>query len=627
MLTYRNLTRNIRAVYRSAIGGLLLVLLLAPGLRAETTVVSVPVSLDYPLMRQLLVLQLFQSPDNSRDILDDPSGCNQIVLSDPEIGPQQDQLEIVAQVKAKLGLNVFGECRELLNWQGGAGFIGFPVVKSDGKSVKLEPRETWLIGSDGAKMSSGPLWKTGVAGLEALFGSFEIDFAPYTDSLAAFLPEVLPHRTAQQVTTMANGLTLAEIEVSPESLTVTINIVVDALEAEAELTTALSEEELQHFEQRWQMMDALLVSAVKHYAAATSLETLRSALLDTLIDSRYRLRDALTEPASNSNDAVRHWFVDSWQSLAPVARKIAMEQEGQEHLLWLSLFTATDALYALDQLGPSVGLDISTDGLRRMARMLNEGEVNELLRYGEEVDPQLQQLFQQQFQRQQLVPSAWHFDFSFMSQAYAIVRGDTLNMWAPKKKELGDYLPKIADLLEESAETVLQKQNLKQDYRVLYENLVLATAWQESCWRQYVMENKEIVPLRSNSGDVGLMQINERVWRGFYDLQKLRWDINYNSNAGAEILMNYLVKYAVKRGEQNQPGGINNLARASYSAYNGGPRAVSRYRRSDVPSFHQKIDGLFWDKYRQVDTGNELNVAGCLGGEVIEPLSEPRAVR
>jgi hypothetical protein len=110
------------------------------------------------------------------------------------------------------------------------------------------------------------------------------------------------------------------------------------------------------------------------------------------------------------------------------------------------------------------------------------------------------------------------------------------------------------------------------------------------------------------------MQINERVWRGFYDMQKLRWDSDYNSNAGAEVLMNYLIKYAVKRGEQNQPGGLTNLARASYSAYNGGPRQVSRYRRTDVPSAHQKIDVLFWDKYQQVDAGHELNVAGCLGG-------------
>jgi len=120
------------------------------------------------------------------------------------------------------------------------------------------------------------------------------------------------------------------------------------------------------------------------------------------------------------------------------------------------------------------------------------------------------------------------------------------------------------------------------------------------------------------------MQINERVWRGFYDLQKLRWDIDYNSKAGAEVLMNYLVKYAMKRGEQNKPGGINNLARASYSAYNGGPRQVSRYRRTDVSPVQQKKDALFWDKYQQVDIGHELNVAGCLGGGLIAPVKNSK---
>jgi hypothetical protein len=614
MLINSKFPRTANTARLVALGGLLVTILLAPSLHAESADVSVPVSLDYPLLQQLLVTQLFQAPDNSRDILDDPSGCNQIELSDPVIGPQQDYLEIVARVKARLGLSVFGACQEFLNWEGDVGFLGLPVIQPSGRSLKLEPKETWLVDREGGKISSGPLWKAGIASLEAFFGSFELNLTPYTNSRELFLPDVLPRRSAQQLQTMADGLTLAEIDVLPSRLAIHINFIVDTPVEQADVTTPLGEEELKQLELRWQMMDALLVSAVKHYAAATSLETLRSTLLDTLIDSRYRLRDALTEPASRSNDVVRHWFVESWQSLTPVVRKIALEQEGQEHLLWLSLFTATDALYALDQLGPSIGLEISTDGLRRLARMINSGEEDDLLQYGDEVDPQLRALWEQQIQLQRRAePSAWHLDFSIMSQAHAAARGDTLDMWVPDKKESGAYLARIAILLEESAQSVVQKQELDKNYRELYEKLVLTTAWQESCWRQYVVKNKKIVPLRSSSGDVGLMQINERVWRGFYDMQKLRWDVDYNSNAGAEVLMNYLVKYAVKRGEQNQPGGLNNLARASYSAYNGGPKQVSRYRRTDVPLSHQKIDVLFWNKYQQVDAGNKLNVAGCLG--------------
>lgn len=607
--------RKANTIRLVAFGSLLVTILLAPGLRAESTDVSVPISLDYPLLQQLLLSQLFNASDNSRDILDDPSGCNQIKLSDPEIGPQQDYLEIVARVKARLGLSVFGECQEFLNWEGDVGFLGLPVIQTGGRSVKLEPKETWLHNREEGRIASGALWEVGMTSLEAFFGGFELDLAPYTDSLGTFLPDILPRRSAQQLQSMADGLSLAEINVLPSGLAIHINFIVDTPVEQADVTTPLSEEELKQLELRWQMMDALLVSAVKHYAAATSLETLRSNLLDILIDSRYRLRDALTEPASRSNDVVRHWFIESWQSLTPVVRKIALEQEGQEHLLWLSLFTATDALHALDQLGPSIGLEISTDGLRRLARMINAGEEDELLQYGDEVDPQLQELWEQQIQLQrQAEPSAWHLDFSIMSQAHAAVRGESLNMWVPDRKELGVYLPRIAGLLEAAAQSAIKKQELNKNYRELYQKLVLTTAWQESCWRQYVVKEKKIVPLRSGSGDVGLMQINERVWRGFYNLQKLRWDIDYNVSAGADVLMNYLVKYAMKRGEQNQPGGPNNLARASYSAYNGGPKQVSRYRRTDVPSAYQKVDGLFWDKYQQVDAGNELNVAGCLGG-------------
>ncbi|MCB1675592.1 MAG: transglycosylase SLT domain-containing protein, partial [Halioglobus sp.] len=379
------------------------------------------------------------------------------------------------------------------------------------------------------------------------------------------------------------------------------------------------ERELQEVEQKWQMMDALLVGAVKHYAAATGLQALRDTLFEILVDSRYRLRDALTEPAHRSDDAVRRWFIESWQRLAPVARSVALEQPGQEHLLWFSVLTATDALHALDELGPGIGLDISSNGLRHLARLINAHSGDDWLRYSEEVDPQLRQLLQQQLDASppdtsSVEPTTLRLDFSLFPRAHADSPADRLNRWVPVKKELGAYLPVIAGLLEETAAQVSSEYQLDQRYADLYRNLVLTTAWQESCWRQYTVIEQRIEPLRSSSGDTGLMQINERVWRGFYDIQKLRWDIHYNVRAGAEVLLNYLVKYALRKGEHQQTGGLPNLARASYSAYNGGPGQVARYRRSGVPSALRKVDTLFWDKYQQVERGNKLNVVTCLDG-------------
>jgi len=150
---------------------------------------------------------------------------------------------------------------------------------------------------------------------------------------------------------------------------------------------------------------------------------------------------------------------------------------------------------------------------------------------------------------------------------------------------------------------------------------MLTTAWQESCWRQYIVQNRKVVPLISTSGDIGMLQINEKVWRGFYSPSKLRWDITYNARAGSEILFKFMVNYALKQKEHKHGGGLSNLARATYSAYNGGPSQVSRYRKNNVPAAYKKIDTAFWEKYQQVYQGEELAVAQCFGGQTSSSMT------
>jgi len=145
----------------------------------------------------------------------------------------------------------------------------------------------------------------------------------------------------------------------------------------------------------------------------------------------------------------------------------------------------------------------------------------------------------------------------------------------------------------------------------VFRQLVLTTAWQESCWRQFAVRNDKRVPLESGTGDIGLMQINERVWRGLYDLHGLRWDMVYNARAGADILENYMVKYSIRHREHETTGKLDNLARSAYAAYNGGPRAYDRYRRPDASGHGKKVDTLFYEKFRAVKSGRELTVRAC----------------
>jgi hypothetical protein len=302
-------------------------------------------------------------------------------------------------------------------------------------------------------------------------------------------------------------------------------------------------------------------------------------------------------------------------------REISVQGPERNPVPFLSFMTAADALMILDRLGPAAGLDISADGLRRLARLLNDNPNLDPLQYMDEIDPELQHLFDLGIPEEigpQEKPQG--FNLQLVPSAFAATSRDRLNRWVPTTDDLGPYMREVRLLLLEVADARIRAATITGEKARIFQKLLLAAAWQESCWRQYVVVKNKIVPLVSGSGDIGLLQINEWVWRGFYSRNKLRWDINYNARAGGEILFKYMVDYALKQQEHRKTGGLSNLARASYSAYNGGPSQVNRYRSRGVPTEQKKIDAAFWAKYQQVDRGDELAVVECLGGEA--PVSE-----
>jgi hypothetical protein len=584
---------------------------------AET--VRVPIQLDYPVLRQLMQRQLFNTPDNSVEVLHDASGCSKIFLSDPRLREYQRKLEITAYVRANIATAVFGDCTPLFNWEGDAKFLTKPVIQPGARSVRLKILSARLYDPQG-QLITGQVWDLASGQLLSLMSRYEIDLSPAIDQLKKLLPDILDRRSAAEISKISDSLRLAEISVTADSIDVAINLQIDRLPVSQVPAATLSAEEIKQLEANWQMMDAMVTFAVKRYARATSQQELRDALVDILLDARYRLRDALAKPVTRANDPVRHWFIDSWQRLGPVLRKVSLENPGQEPMLLVSLLTATDALDILDRLGPSIGLDISANGMRRLGRMLIDQPGINPLHYDEAVDPELRQLFQLPVSPESKQSSGFEFDFWPIRSAWAKSSTDRLELWVPNKSELPEYLPIIRELLIDSASNTTanaaESNQLDDSFKKLFQDLVLTTAWQESCWRQYVIKNRKIVTLRSSSGDSGLMQINERVWRGLYNTQKLRWDTAYNARAGAEVLHRYLVKYSIKRGEHKHKGGLDNLARSTYSAYNSGPEKTSRYRDPEAPPAHKKIDAEFWKKYQAVKQGRELQVAECLGGDV-----------
>jgi hypothetical protein len=170
------------------------------------------------------------------------------------------------------------------------------------------------------------------------------------------------------------------------------------------------------------------------------------------------------------------------------------------------------------------------------------------------------------------------------------------------------YTHDLGALLDAAATSEIADEQPDPALRPTYRVMVRAAAWQESCWRQFVLARGRVRYLESSTHDVGLMQVNRYVWRGFYNIRHLEWDIAYNAGAGSQILARLIIRAA---GKTPRGGDFDALARSAYAAYNGGPDKLNRWRRADEPHDKRLIDEAFWQKYRALGEGQSVDILKC----------------
>ena len=370
----------------------------------------------------------------------------------------------------------------------------------------------------------------------------------------------------------------------------------------------------------WRQWDSFYTFVVKRFGQDVPVAQ-KDSLGDAFLDSRYELTNAIA-PGQGGNP-VPELFLNGWQRLSPIMNQALPGLPAQTAGRYASFISAADKLAVVGKQGAQLGLlQLSPDVLRGMARLLEPSGTADPLAYSTNVDTGLRGLLgfgsplaalgggQSRLNRLQLpdvraasVLSSW------LIPEVLAAEGPASNQWVPDEKQLPAYLMKVRSLLVESSDRVAAKNKLADQYKPIYRQIVFAAAWQETCWRQFVKKGKNVTPMTSATGDLGLMQVNRNTWRGVYDLTELSGDIAYNGNSGSEILLYYLARHAIRKGEDKHEGG--NLARGTYSAYNGGPGQLGRYRAVKVNPALKKVDEAFWEKFQIVSSGHEMEVQRC----------------
>jgi len=588
--------------------------------------VDVPLRFDHEFIRQALVAQVYTEDGGKAVLWDDGTGCGYLKLRDPSVDAAGKRVRIVTRGEARVGTSLGDQCLTAVQWDGYVEVVQEPEVSPDRHTLQFRVVESNIYDSDWKKgVVTGNLWDLVKRYAHPRFDAVRIDLHPGLRDLRDVLPLVIARDDAARVAQILDSLRLSAATADATGVAVTLSFDVSPVTPTAAPTPepTLTADELHNWEAAWQRWDAFVTFVVKQMGHDTSAKDARLALTDVLTQARFDILEALAPSAPGAADPTRALFLKTWERLSPLARRMASSVPGGRGLQLLSFVQAGDALAALDALGADVGLDISADGLRRLARIVAPATADDPLVYTTTVDPELRQLFgfgaplpAPEIPADAQDEAWWHM--LLPASAFAVgedASAKTLQQWIAERDVIETYLQAVRDVLRGATKTVLGNADLETGYRELYRRLVLATAWQESCWRQFIRTNGKVMYMRSPVGSTGMMQVNEHVWRGLYELRGLRWDIRYNGRAGAEILMHYLQDYAVAHHEDVQPGGIDNLARATYAVYNGGPGQLARYRKKTTRKSLRRIDALFWQKYLAVSAGKEMDVTKCLVGE------------
>jgi hypothetical protein len=584
--------------------------------------VTFPLRVDYPILQATLARQLHDATDASGALWGTAGGCRSLVVRDLRVAPSGERVTLSMRGSARLGFGFLGLCLAPLSWDGYLDTDARPEIGPDWL-LRFRDLDSQLHDREHRRAAvASRLWDAVKGRLEDRLGAFTYDLGPPVDEAKALLRLSVPPDRAAPILAALDTLRPRAVGVEAEAIRVDVAIdLPPAPPAPAVPEPALAPPDLQRWQATLESWDGFLVFVVKQLGLGDDDPELRDDLLALLLDGRQELLAALAAGPETSVDPVRRLFLDSWDRLRQAVRRAALHGPVENRALRYATFLAAgDALAAIDRAGPALGIEISADGLRRLARLLEPTYAGDPLAHSEAPDPGLRELFHFHDPDEPppttapspetwwwLGPRAAHAEDASADDVHAL--SQRLDRWVPGDDELSAYRDVVARLLRAVATREARTSAVESRFAGLYPHLVQAVAWQESCWRQFVRKGDQITYLLSTTGDIGIMQVNRRVWRGFFDLEKLRWDTGYNAGAGAQILVQLLTRYGAREATHL----LENAARATYAAYNGGPAAYRRYRAPKVPRAQRAVDRAFWSKYQAMAAGNALDFVLCLG--------------
>src|SRR5579862_6602642 len=399
--------RSKRHVHRLWIVVAISILLARPA-PTRAAQVRIPITVDYLAIREALKRKLYTAPGGRAELWNGLDDCQFLYAENPEFaratagGDATVKLETANTLS--LGVAMGSQCLNAIRWSGIVEALGVPYIAPH-LQLKFHFNDLNLYDSAHQKtaiVSQGfDLIKSY---LIPRLDDFSYDLNPSIQQLGALISDSIPNdneaadrvrgaiaslSAEPNIAALDDGIRVTLVMTIPDFPTPTAN---PGAGGEAAAPTPA---ELKAFQDTLDQWDAFLAFSVKQLGDAVGDKQFRDQLLQILLDSRYRLVEALNNPPTSAGpDPVRALFLDEWRQLHDAVRAAARRgMLGAHAFEFLSFISAGDALFALDQAAPALGMRISAADLRRLAHIMAPGATGDPLQFNYREDPDLKKLF------------------------------------------------------------------------------------------------------------------------------------------------------------------------------------------------------------------------------------------
>ena len=598
-------------------------------LLSSTTTIRIPLAIDYSLMRSLLMEQTYTKPGGRAVPLEMDEGCTKIELWDPDIGSEKSFLKIGSNMKLSIGLPIGKTCLKLTEWDGRIDILQHLFIDPQTMRLKLEAFDLRALTTDGKKtFFDQKITNLLTTYLTPFFSQIGIDLSEPIKGLKGLLPLFFSPQDQPRIQSWLSTVKPGQIKITPEGINLDIFMDVEAEQKKEQKDVAGSPSVMANLIKSWENIDAYAVHQIETLFDNLITDSEKENILETLLDTRYEFIHSLNEGTLDVSLLGNH-FASIWQAFSPVLKKYLSKSTERSPLSFLTFITVSDALSGLVKVGSDISMIPSRDGLLRLAKLLSIKQIEPTLDYSYALRPDLRSFLGFGNPLDDTGPAYNGFEIDVLNEQtggvahYRLLSSlknwpsllfaeenppllQEILPWVMPKGDISPYLEKIKLALTNVANEIVLKKKLDAKYHPFFRQMSLATAWQESVWQQFIGSGNKIKCLVSyNQSSVGLMQINERVWRGIYRPESLRWNVVYNIQAGCEILEEYLRRYALKKPEAKTMDS-DTLAQTLYAMYNGGPGQFKKFLLRKKENKLYKSDTLFWQKYSWVKS-NQLD--------------------